>query len=99
MGLLRRKTSEPLVLSVSDDGIPDNTGEYTVGGGEVVRGAEAGERVTLDVRRLAQLYAGYLPARELARRGYLEANSEKTLELLEELFPAGGPWVFSMDRF
>jgi len=28
----------------------------------VVRGAWAGERVTLDVRQLAQLYAGCLPA-------------------------------------
>lgn len=99
LGLLRRKTSEPLVLNVSDDGIPDNAGEYTVGGGEVLRGAEAGERVTLDVRQLAQLYAGYLPVRELVRRGYIGADSEKALELLEEMFPAGDPWVFSMDRF
>lgn len=99
LGFLRRKTSEPLVLNVSDDVIPGNSGEYTIGGGEVVRGVEAGERVALDVRQLAQLYAGYLPARELARRGYIEAGSEKALELLEELFPAGDPWVFSMDRF
>ncbi len=99
LGLLRRGIGEPLVLEVSDDVISENNGEYTVGNGEVVRGAEAGARVALDVRRLAQLYAGYLPARELARRGYVEASSGRALELLEEMFPAGDPWVFSLDRF
>ena len=99
LGLLCRKTSEPLVLNVSDDVVPDNTGEYTVGGVEVVRGAEAGERVDLDVRQLAQLYAGYLPAGQLVRRGLVRPGSEKALRLLEELFPAGDPWVFSLDRF
>ncbi|MGB3683206.1 MAG: sterol carrier protein domain-containing protein, partial [Rubrobacteraceae bacterium] len=99
LNLLRRTTGEPLVLEVSDDVIPENSGEYTVGGGEVVRGAEAGERVALDVRRLAQIYAGYLPARELARHGHIDPGSEKALELLEETFPAGDPWVFPLDRF
>ena len=99
LGLLRRSTSGPLVLEVSDDVVLENAGEYTVGGGEAVRGAESGDRVVLDVRRLAQLYAGYLPARELARRGYIEPGSERALELLEELFPVGDPWVFPLDRF
>ena len=99
LNLLHRRTGEPLVLEVSDDVIPENAGEYTVGGGEVVRGAEARERVALDVRQLAQLYAGYLPARELVRRGYIEPGTEKAIELLEEMFPAGDPWVFSLDRF
>jgi predicted acetyltransferase len=99
LGLLRRRTSEPLVLEVSDDVVSENAAGYTVGGGEVVRGAEAGERVALDVRRLAQLYAGYLPARELARRGYIEPGSEKALKLLEEMFPTKDPWVFPLDRF
>lgn len=99
LGLLRRKISEPLVLEVSDDVIPENNGEYTIGVGDVVRGAEAEERVALDVRQLAQLYAGYLPARELARRGYIEPGSGRALELLEEMFPVSDPWVFPLDRF
>lgn len=99
LGLLNRTASEPLVLEVSDDVIPENMGEYTVGGGEVVRGAEAGERISLDVRRLAQLYAGYLSVSELARRGYIEPGSERALELLGEMFPAGDPWVFPLNRF
>ncbi|MGB3635605.1 MAG: GNAT family N-acetyltransferase [Rubrobacteraceae bacterium] len=99
LGLMQRRTSDPLVLEVSDDVIPENSGEYTVGGGEVFRGAEAEERVALDVRQLAQLYAGYLPARELSRRGYIELGSEKALELLGEMFPAGDPWGFPLDRF
>lgn len=99
LGLLRRKISTPLVLEVSDDVIPENTGEYAIGSGEVVRGAEAEERVALDVRQLAQLFAGYLPARELARHGLIKPGSERALELLEDMFPAGDPWVFSLDRF
>ena len=99
LGLLRREIGESLVLEVSDDVVPENIGEYTVGGGEVVRGAEAGERVALDVRQLAQLYAGYQPARELVRRGYTRTSSERALGLLEEMFPVGDPWVFPLDRF
>jgi hypothetical protein len=48
--LLALTTDEPLVLEVSDDVIEGNTGEYTVGRGEVVRAAEAEMRVSLDVR-------------------------------------------------
>lgn len=99
LGLLPRKISEPLVLEVFDEVISENSGGYTIGGGEVVRGAEAGERVALDVRQLAQLYAGYLPARELVRRGYIEPSSERALGLLGEMFPADDPWVSPLDRF
>jgi len=95
---LDRKTG-PLVLDVADDVVPENAGEYTVGGGEVVRGAEAEDRVALDVRQLAQLYAGYLPARQLARHGLVEAGSPGAIDLLEELFPTGDPWLFGPDHF
>ncbi len=97
--LLARTTDEPLVLEVSDDVIEGNTGEYTVGRGEVVRAAEAESRVSLDVRRLAQLYAGYLPAGQLARHGLIEPSSPEALEMVEELFPAGEPWVYPADHF
>jgi predicted acetyltransferase len=96
---LSRKVNEPLVLEVADDGIPENAGEYTVGDGEIVRGAEAEGRVALDVRQLAQLYAGYLPARQLARRGWIKPGTSRALELLEAYFPTGDPWVFPPDHF
>lgn len=99
LGLLNRDAGAPLVLEVADDGVPENAGSYTVGNGEVVRGAEAAEKVVLDVRQLAQLYAGYLPADGLARHGLVEASSPGALELLGELFPVGDPWVFPMDHF
>ena len=99
LGHLNRKTSGPLVLEVADDAVPENAGEYTVGGGEVARGAEAEDRVTLDVRQLAQLYAGYLPARQLARHGLVKASSPGAIDLLEELFPTGDPWLFVPDHF
>ena len=96
---LNRKSSSPLVLEVADDTIPENAGEYTVGTGEVVREAEAEDRVSLDVRQLAQLYAGYLPARQLARHGLLKASSPLALELLEEVFPTGDPMLSVPDHF
>ena len=99
LGYLNRAIEAPLVLEVSDDVIPENVGEYTVGDGEVVRGAEATERVSLDVRQLARLYAGYLPTRQLARHGLVQPGSERALELLETLFPVGDPWVFEPDHF
>jgi len=99
LGYLNRTTEAPLVLEVSDDVIPENAGEYTVGSGGVIRGAEAAERVSLDVRQLARLYAGYLPARGLARHELVEPNSERALELLETLFPVGDPWLFEPDHF
>jgi predicted acetyltransferase len=99
LNLLDRALDRPLVLEVSDDVIPENAGSYTVGGGEVVRGVETEERVALDVRQLAQLYAGYLPARQLARHGLVEHVSPEALELLEMLFPVDDPWVYPPDHF
>jgi predicted acetyltransferase len=96
--LLNRTASEPLVLEVSDDVVPENAGEYTVGE-EVVRDAETGKRVSLDVRQLAQLYAGYLPVGQLARHGLVEPSSPGALGLLGELFPPGEPWIYPPDHF
>ena len=98
LGHLNREAG-PLVLEVSDDTIPENAGDYTVGGGQVVRGAEAEDRVALDVRQLTQLYAGYLPARRLARHGLVKASSSAALDLLEQTFPTGDPMLFAPDHF
>jgi predicted acetyltransferase len=97
--LLHRDLNAPFVLEVTDDVIPENAGEYTIGGDDVVRGAEASERATLDVRQLAQLYAGYLPAGQLARHGLLETSSPAALEILEARFPPGDPYVSPPDHF
>ena len=99
LGYLEHMPESPLVLDLSDDVIPENSGEYTVADGQVARGAEAGENVSLDVRQLAQLYAGYLPARDLARHGLLRASSPKAMDLLETLFPLGDPWLSGPDHF
>ena len=96
--LLDRRLEEPLVLEVTDDMVPENARAYTVGDG-VARGAEAAEKALVDVRQLAQLYAGYLPARQLSRRGMVRPGSPRALELLETLFPSGDPWVFPLDHF
>ena len=101
LSLLQRRSGAPLVLEVEDDEIPENAGSYTIGGsgGDVARGARAEERVTLDVRQLAQLYAGYLSARQLVRSGLVRPGSARALELLEEFFPPSDPWLFPPDHF
>jgi predicted acetyltransferase len=102
LGLLGRRSEAlraPLVLEVEDDIIAENAGEYTVGDSGVVRGVKAQDRVKLDVRQLAQLYAGYLSAEQLVRRDLVRPNSPKALELLETLFPPGDPYVSPPDDF
>src|SRR5918998_1792319 len=99
LGYLERVPEAPLVLDISDDVIPENSGEYTVGDGKVFRGAEAAESVSLDVRQLAQLYPGYLSVRDLARHGLIKASPPEALELLEALFPQGDPWLYGPDHF
>ncbi|MBA2535145.1 MAG: GNAT family N-acetyltransferase [Rubrobacter sp.] len=99
LGYLERAPEAPLVLDISDDVIAENAGAYTVGDGKVVRGAEAAASVSLDVRRLAQLYAGYLPVAALARHGLVEVSSPEALGLLETLFPVGDPWLAAPDHF
>ena len=89
LGYLERAPEAPLVLDVKDDVIPENAAQYTVADGMVIRGAEAPQSVSLDVRKLAQLYAGYLPASDLARHGLIDASSPEALDLLDSLFPAG----------
>ncbi len=99
LGYLERSLAEPLVLEIEDHVIPENNGGFTVGDGEVRRGANAGRRVRLDVRQLSRLYAGYLPARALAGHGLISPDSEAALTLLEEYFPVLDPFVFPVDHF
>jgi predicted acetyltransferase len=99
LGFLEPASEAPLVLEVKDDVMAENHGKYTVAGGNVVRGVEAQESVSLDVRQLAQLYAGYLPVRDLARHDLLDASSPEALELLDSLFPVGDPWLYGPDHF
>lgn len=93
------RSVEPLVLDVFDDVVPENSGAYTLREGGVTRGAETGATVKLDVRRLAQLYAGYLPARQLARFGLIQSDSSEALKLLEAWFPVGDSYVSVPDHF
>ena len=89
----------PLVLEVEDDVIAENAGEYVIGGDGTIRDTEAEERVALDVRQLAQLYAGYLSTRQLDHQDKLRPNSAKALALLERYFPPSDPYVSPPDYF
>ena len=99
LGYLERASEEPLVLDVRDDVIEENQSKYTIGQGKVVRATEAEQSVTLDVRQLAQLYAGYLPAKDLARHDLIRPSSTRALELLDTLFPVGDPRLYGPDHF
>jgi predicted acetyltransferase len=99
LGYLERASEEPLVLDVRDDVIEENQSKYTIGQGKVVRATEAEQSVTLDVRQLAQLYAGYLPAKDLARHDLVQPSSTEALELLDSLFPVGDPRLYRPDHF
>ncbi len=56
LSLLQRRSGASLVLE-GDDEIPENAGSCTVGGsnGHVIRSTRAGEWLTFDMRKLAQL--------------------------------------------
>ena len=99
LGYLERASEEPLVLDVRDDVIEENQSKYTIGHGKVVCASEAEQSVTLDVRQLAQLYAGYLPAKDLARHDLVQPSSTRALELLDSLFPVGDPRLYRPDHF
>jgi predicted acetyltransferase len=88
-----------LALEVEDDVSAENAGEYVIGGKGVIRDAEAEVRVAIDVRQLAQPYAGYLSTRQLAHQGKLRPNSAKALELLDKFFPPSDPYVHPPDDF
>ena len=99
LGYLERASEVPLVLDINDEVIPENHGAYTIADGKVFRGAEAEQSVSLDVRQLAQLYAGYLPVKDLARHDLVRPSSPEALRLLDSLFPVGDPWLYGPDHF
>lgn len=87
-----------LDLEVVDPTLPDNAGcwrlEVRDGHGVVSRGGEGALRC--EVRGLAALYTGFLPARRAALLGLVE-GTERVLRVAEGLF--GGPESWMSDRF
>jgi predicted acetyltransferase len=83
--------SGTLHLHVEDDLFPENRGSFTLevsgGTGHVQRGG--GGLMSLDVRALAPLYTGFLPAEALRSVGALVAD-DATVRLAATLF-AGAP--------
>lgn len=65
--------------------------EVAAGRGRVSRAA-ADPRVALDIRALAALFSGYLPAEELARAG-LAAGSDEALAAATAVFAGPAPWL------
>ncbi len=82
-------------LHVHDDRILANDGKLVLevadGRARLTSGGEG--RVEVDVRDLAALYTGYLPARVLARRGGLPGATDADVAALADAFDAPTPWL------
>ncbi|HEY8143377.1 MAG TPA: GNAT family N-acetyltransferase [Kofleriaceae bacterium] len=82
-------------FEIEDDLVEANRGHVSLevgsGRGRVSRSA-ASRRVALDIRALAALFSGYLPAEELARAG-LAAGSEEALAAATAVFAGPAPWL------
>jgi len=89
-GLEREVTFE-----VTDDLLERNCGRFTLsvagGRGQVTRDG-GGPAVRVDVRGLAALYSGYLPAEELARVGMAD-GADPALAAATAAFAGAPPWL------
>ncbi len=84
-------------FEIEDDLVEANRGhlslEVASGRARASRAAGAADRrVALDVRALAALFTGYLPAEELARAG-LAAGSDDALAAATAVFAGPAPWL------
>ncbi len=86
-----------LHLSVRDELIPENTGAWIVRVKDGVGHAERGGRgsLTLDIRGLAAMFAGFLGGRQLPMVGLGEGD-ERSLATAECVFGGSSPWIIDM---
>lgn len=82
-------------LHVHDDRLPANDGSWVLevedGRGALTPGGDG--RVEVDVRTLATLYTGFLPASVLARRGALPGATTEDVAALGRAFDGPTPWM------
>ncbi|HTM23239.1 MAG TPA: GNAT family N-acetyltransferase [Kofleriaceae bacterium] len=87
-----------LDLDIDDDLLPGNRGRFRLavagGSGRVERGEGQGS-LRIDVRGLASLYSGYLPAQELRLHGLADGDAD-TLARASALFAGPAPWLVEM---
>jgi predicted acetyltransferase len=83
-------------FEIEDDLVDGNRGrlslEVSGGRARATRGAGCERSISLDVRALAALFTGYLPAEELARAG-LASGSDDALAAASALFAGPAPWL------
>lgn len=84
-----------VALHLHDDRLPANDGPFVLevadGRGHLTAGGAG--RVAVDVRDLAALYTGFLPATVLARRGALTGATPDDVAALARAFDAPTPWL------
>ena len=83
-------------FEIEDELVEANRGHLSLavsgGRGRATRGAASDRSISLDVRALAALFTGYLPAEELARAG-LAAGSDDALAAATAVFAGPAPWL------
>jgi predicted acetyltransferase len=81
-------------LDIEDDIIPQNNGRFILkvkdGKGTVKKGGDG--NIKVDIRTLAQMYAGYLAPIELKKSGKLDASDEDCLKAMP-VFAGPRPWI------
>lgn len=86
-----------LEFELTDELVPTNAGRWTLevhsGQAKLTRGGSGA--LSLSVRALAVLYAGFLPVRSLAAMGWAQGD-ERALSAADNLFPVGLPWMVDM---
>lgn len=96
-----RRLDASVSLAVRDDVIDANRGVYTIraeGGRATVakvsdgRGAKR-RLATVDVRGLAGMFTGWMPARTAVTLGWLGGATAREVEALEAMFAGPSPWM------
>jgi predicted acetyltransferase len=84
-----------LSLEVVDDLFPANNGPWrlTVNGGSARVVGSGGDGAKVDIRALAAIFTGWLPARTAAALGWLQDATASDVETLEAMFAGPSPWM------
>jgi hypothetical protein len=92
-----------LAFRLRDELIPENTAPLAVQGsghGVEVRPARpADPYLEMDIRVFSQLFCGYMSPSDAASQDLLRSSSPDALEIADQLFPAGEPFISEVDRF
>jgi predicted acetyltransferase len=92
-----------LGLRIRDELLPANARPLVVhgtGGGVDIREARPSDPyLEMDVQIFSQLFCGYMSLSEALSQGLARSSSPSALEIGEQIFAAGEPFISELDRF